>query len=100
MAPRLGWLWPALIVVVGAGYQYLVHSAVIGGQIEPVRIALAFLPLLALGCWVVFRARHKMLWSIILLTAGIAIFALEQAHWGLAAATGIPHAVIYLSLLW
>jgi uncharacterized membrane protein len=38
---------------------------------------------------------------LILLAAGVAIYVLEQQeHWGLAAAYGIPHAVIYLSLLW
>src|SRR5471030_343302 len=101
MARRFGWLWPALILLMGVGYQYLVHSAVVGGQIESIRIALAFLPLLALACWVVTRARNKPLWSFILLAAGGAITVLEhQERWGLAAAYGIPHAVIYLSLLW
>ena len=35
-----------LILLMGVGYQYLVHSAVAGGQSETVGIALAFLPLL------------------------------------------------------
>ncbi len=101
MARRFGWLWAALIVPVGVGYQYLVHSAVQGGQIESIRIALAFLPLLALAVWVVTRARNKLLWSFILLAAGLAIYVLEQqAQWGPAAAYGIPHAVIYVSLSW
>ena len=101
MGRRLGWLWPALFLLLGAGYQYLVHSAVAGGQIQPVRIALAFLPLFALAWWVATRARDKLRWSLILLAAGMTIAALErQEHWGLAAAYGIPHAVIYASLLW
>jgi uncharacterized membrane protein len=101
MARRLGWLWPALLLLLGVGYQYLVYSAVTGGQIESIRIALAFLPLLALAWWVVARARNKPQWSMILLAAGIAIYALEQQErWGLAATYGIPHAVIYLTLLW
>lgn len=101
MARRFGWLWAALILLTGAGYQYLVHSAVAGGQIESIRIALAFLPLLALAVWVVTRARNKLAWSFILVAAGTAIYVLEQQErWGLAAAYGIPHAVIYLSLLW
>ena len=101
MARRFGWLWAALILLIGAGYQYLVHSAVAGGQIESIRIALAFLPLLALAGWVVIRARNKRLWSFILIAAGLAIYALEQQeHWGRAAAYGVPHAVIYWSLLW
>lgn len=101
MARRFGWLWAALILLTGAGYQYLVHSAVAGGQIESIRIALAFLPLLALAGWVVARARNKRLWSFILVAACLAIYGLTQhARWGLAAAYGIPHAAIYLSLLW
>ena len=101
MARRFGWLWAALILLIGVGYQWLVHSAVAGGQIESIRIALAFLPLLALAGWVIIRVRNKRLWSFILVAAGVAIYALtQQARWGLAAAYGIPHAVIYLSLLW
>jgi uncharacterized membrane protein len=101
MARRFGWLWAALILLMGVGYQCLVHSAVVGGQIESIRIALAFLPLLALACWVATRARNKLAWSFILLAAGMAIYVLEhQERWGLAAAYGIPHAAIYLSLLW
>ena len=101
MAHRFGWLWAALILLIGVGYQYLVHSAVAGGRIESIRIALAFLPLLALACWVVIRARNKRLWTFIMVATGLAIYALEQhARWGLAAAYGIPHAAIYLSLLW
>lgn len=101
MARRFAWLWPALILLMGVGYQYLVHSAVVGGQIESIRIALAFLPLLALAGWVVTRARNKLAWSFILLAAGLAIYVLvHQERWGPAAAYGIPHAVIYLSLLW
>ena len=101
MARRFAWLWPALILLLGGGYQYLVHSALAGEQIESIRIALAFLPLPVLAWWVVARARHKPLWSCVLLAAGVAIYALEQqARWGLAAAYGIPHAAIYLFLLW
>jgi uncharacterized membrane protein len=101
MTRWFGWLWPALLLLMGVGYQCLVYSAAAGGQIESIRIALAFLPLLALAWWVVARARNKLQWSLILLAAGGAIYALEQQeHWGLAAAYGIPHAVIYLSLLW
>lgn len=101
MARRFGWLWAALILLTGAGYQWLLHSAIAGGQIESIRIALALLPLLALAGWVAIRARDKRLWSFVLVAAGLAVYALEQhAGWGLAAAYGIPHAVIYLSLLW
>jgi uncharacterized membrane protein len=101
MARRFGWLWAALIVLTGAGYQYLVHSVIGGGQIGSIRIALAFLPLLAVAFWVATRARNKPLWSVILLAAVAAIYVLEhQERWGLAAAYGIPHAAVYAILLW
>jgi uncharacterized membrane protein len=101
MARRFAWLWPALILLSGGGYQYLVHSALAGEQIESIRVTLAFLPLLVLAWWVIIHARNKPLWSFALLAAGMAIYALEQqVRWGLAAAYGIPHAAIYLSLLW
>lgn len=95
-----GWLWPALLLLAGAGYQWLVYSAVAGGQVAPVHIALAFLPLVALAAWVVTRARRKLLWSIALCAAAALLYALEQqANWGPAAAYSVPHAAIYLSLL-
>jgi uncharacterized membrane protein len=85
----------------GVGYQYLVHSAVAGGQSETVGIALAFLPLLVPAFWIATRARDKLRWTLILLAAGGAIYVLKHnERWGLAAAYGLPHAAIYLSLLW
>jgi uncharacterized membrane protein len=101
MVRRFGWLWPAFILLTGIGYQCLVYSAVGGGQIESIRIALAYLPLLALAAWVVTQARNKLQGSFILLAAGLAITMLElQPSWGPAAAYGLPHTAIYLSLLW
>ncbi len=101
MARRLGWLWTALVVLAWCGYQWLVHSAVMDGQPEPIRIALMLLPLLALAYWIITRSRHKALWSFVLFAAGGAIYLLEyQERWGLAAAYGIPHAAVYLFLLW
>ncbi len=98
---RCGWLWPALILLVGAGYQWLVYSAVAGEQNDFIRLALAFLPLAALACWIATRARNKMRGWLLFGAAGIALYAIErQAHWGPSAAYSLPHAAIYLSLLW
>jgi uncharacterized membrane protein len=98
---RCGWLGPALILLVGAAYQWLVYSAVGGGQNDAIRLALAFLPLAALGVWIVARARHKVRWSVALAGAALAIYAIEQqATWGPAAAYSLPHAAAYLSMLW
>jgi len=98
---RCGWLWPALIVLSGVGYQCLIYSAIGGRLIDSIRIVLAFLPLLALAWWIAIRAREKLRWSIILLAAAVAIYVLEQqGPAGAAAAYGAPHAAIYLSLLW
>ena len=101
MARRFGWLWAALILAACVGYQWLVHSAVMGEQTDSIRLALTLLPLLALACWVMTRSRNKPLWFLLLLAAGVATFLLErEQRLGLAAAYGIPHAAIYLFLLW
>jgi uncharacterized membrane protein len=101
MERRLGWLWTALILLACVAYQWLVHSAVMGGQTDSIRLALTLLPLLALAYWVMTRSRNKPLWFLVLLAAGVVTYLLErQERWGLAAAYGIPHAAIYLFLLW
>lgn len=98
---RWGWLWTATILLLCAGYQMLVHSAVNGAQSPPIRMALTFLPLLVFALWVATRSRHKSLWLLVLLAAGTATYLLMGREvWGLAAAYGIPHAAIYLVLLW
>lgn len=100
MARGFGWLWPALILVTGVAYQCLIHSAVMGGPRESIRIALTFLPLLVLAMWVAARARDKPLWSLILLGAGSAIYVLEHLDSrGVAAAYGLPHAAIHIALM-
>lgn len=101
MGRSLGWLWTALVVLGCFGYQWLVHSAVMEGQAESVRISLMVVPLLALAYWVMVRAHNKPLGLFILLAVSGAIYLLEhEKHWGLAVAYGIPHAAVYLFLLW
>src|SRR5215218_4643847 len=97
---RVGWLWPALILLAGAGYQWLVYSTVAGERKGFLGIALAFLPILALAGWIAIRARHKLRWALALSGAAVAVYAIEQhPGWGPAAAYSLPHAAIYLSLL-
>lgn len=101
MGRSLGWLLTALVVLGCFGYQWLVHSAVMEGQAESVRVSLMIVPLLALAYWVMMRARNKPLGLFILLAVSVAIYLLEhEKHWGLAVAYGIPHAAVYLFLLW
>lgn len=98
---RWAWLWTATILLLCVGYQILVHSAVTGAQPEPIRLALTILPLLILAYWVATRSRNKPLWFLVLLAAGTATYLLVGRDvWGLAAAYGIPHAAVYLALLW
>lgn len=98
---RAGWLWAALVIPGCIGYQLLVHSAIMDGQPGSVRLALAALPLLALGIWIARRARRKVAWTLFLLGAAAAVYLIErETHGGVAAAYGIPHAAIHLSLLW
>ena len=101
MSRRGGPFWTALFVLACGGWQWLVHSAVADRQPEPIRVALMMLPLLVLACWIAARSRHKLLWTLVLVTAGGAIFLLEYLEpWGLAAAYGVPHAAAYVFLLW
>jgi len=44
MARRFGWLWAALLLAACVGYQWLVHSAVMGEQTDSIRLALTLLP--------------------------------------------------------
>lgn len=98
---RRGWLWTVTILLACAGYQILVHSAVAGSQPQAIRVALTLLPFLVLAFWVVTRARNRAWWFMVLLAAGSATYLLVgRDDWGLAAAYGIPHAAIYLALLW
>lgn len=101
MRRRTGWWWALLVVPLCVAYQLLVHSAIMDGQPGSLRFALASLPLLALSCWIAQRARRRLLWALMLLGAAAAIYSIEhQTGRGLAAAYGIPHAAIYLSLFW
>lgn len=96
-----GGLWAAIVAAGFLGYQLLVHSAILDGQPGYVRIALSCVPLLALAFWVARYARHAVLWTLFLLVAAVGIYAIDhETGLGLAAAYGIPHAAVYLSLSW
>lgn len=96
-----GLVWKALLVPACVGYQLLVHSAMMEGQPERIRLVLSLLPLLGLSVWIARCAQHKVRWSLLVIVAAISIYVVEQkARLGLAAAYGIPHTVIYLFLLW
>lgn len=101
MRRAIGWTWKVLVLLACGGYQFLVHSTVNNGQAEPVRLVLILLPLVALAYWVVARSRNKLLWLIVLAAAGAVTYLLEhQERLGVAAVYGIPHAAVYLFLLW
>lgn len=96
-----GWAWKALIVLACVAYQYLVHVAVIGAQGGAVRAVLLWLPLGALGAWVLARARNKATWLAVLCAWGAIVYLAEnQEQLGLAAVSGLSHATAYLFLLW
>ena len=98
---RWGWVWTATILLLCIGNQILVHSAVTGAQPALLRFALTLFPLLILACWALTRPRIKPVWILVLLAAGAATYVLASRDgWGLAAAYGIPHAAVYLGLLW
>lgn len=95
------WAWKALIVVACVAYQYLVHVSVVSGQGGVVRAVLLWLPVGALGAWVLARARNKATWLAVLCAWGVIVCLAEYQEWlGLAAVSGISHATAYLFLLW
>jgi len=97
----VGWVLKALILPGCIGYQWLVHSAIVTAHTESIRLMLALPPLLAMAYWAVAKSRHKFLWVLVMLGLGIAVYVIEdREQLGLAAAYGIAHALIYLSLLW
>jgi uncharacterized membrane protein len=101
MARCSGWSSTALVLLACCACQWLVHAAIVETPSAPVRLALMLAPLLAAACWIATRARRKALWLLVLLAAGGGIFLLEaRAGRGLAAAYGLPHAAMYLLLLW
>jgi uncharacterized membrane protein len=96
----MAWLGKSLVVLACMGYPWLAHSAIMAQQNAPVRLALAFAPLLMLAYWAVTRPRNRPLWYAVLLIAGVVIFLAEQEQRLGQAALGIPHAAINMFLLW
>lgn len=95
-----GWLWKALVIALCVAWQLLVHAYLSGGDAEFVRYALLALPLAGLGYWVVRHARNRPLWIAVLVVACAAAFFLSrEGRLGVAAAYGLPHAAIYVFLL-
>lgn len=95
------WAWKALIVFAFVAYQYLVHVSVTGAQGGAIRAVLLWLPLAAFAAWVVARARSKATWLAVLFAVGVLIYLAENhERLGLAAVSGISHAIAYVFLLW
>ena len=100
MGRPLAWLTTALVLLVGAGYQWLVHAAVVGALAEPWRLVLKLLPLALVAGWALLRARRKLVWCLAVAVAAAVICWLDGQPRGSVAAYGLPHAAIHLSLLW
>ena len=100
--PRIrGWWWKLLLLPACIAYQVLVHFVLADGSATEVRLTLAAIPILALGLWIVKRARKKLLWTAALATAAVGVYLVEQQqHLGLAATNALTHAAINLCLLW
>jgi uncharacterized membrane protein len=96
-----GWLWKALILPACIAYQVLVHAVIVDGTSSAARLALALIPLLALGYWVAKRARKKFLWTLAICTGAVATYAIEWREGvGLPAMNAFTHAAINLLMLW
>jgi uncharacterized membrane protein len=96
-----GWLWKALILPACVAYQVLAHAMIVDGYGGAARLALAFIPLLALGYWVARRARKKLLWTLAISAAAVATYAIERRGGvGLPAMNALTHTAINLFMLW
>ncbi|MGZ5261287.1 MAG: hypothetical protein ACXWC0_27025 [Burkholderiales bacterium] len=96
-----GWLWKSLILPACIAYQVLVHSVLVEGTSSAARLALALIPLLALGCWVAKRARKKLLWTLAICAVAVATYAIERRDGvGLPAMNALTHTAINLLMLW
>jgi uncharacterized membrane protein len=103
MTPAAGAWWQAAAVLAFAACPWLAHVALTQDAGGALRLALLFLPLIALAYWIIAHAGSKLLWLAILVIAAALTWALEQARagtWGLAFMYGAPHAAAYLVLLW
>jgi uncharacterized membrane protein len=99
MSRRLAWLSTALVLLAGAGYQFLLHAAVTGELPETARLGVRLLPLLALAAWAALRARRKAPWFCALLATAGALWWLDRQPAESVLAYGLPHAAVYLFLL-
>lgn len=100
MAHTASWFWKSLVVLLLIAWQLLVHVSMGGESADFVRYALLALPLAIFAYWITRQARHKLLWVAMLAVACAAVLAVEQAsRLGVAVAYGVPHALVYASLL-
>jgi len=93
--------WTVLAVAGVAAYQVLVHFGVTSSTADPVRAALLMAPMAAVGCWILLRSRHRLLWlAILAAAAGTALLLGYGTGLGKTALYGVPHAAAYLFMLW
>lgn len=101
MRNAIGWAWKALVVLACITYQYGVHVLLSNAQPGLLHTFLLWLPLAVLAGWILMRSKNKPLWLATLLAAGMFVYLVEhEERLGLAATSGISHAVAYLFFLW
>jgi uncharacterized membrane protein len=95
-----GIAWKVLALAGIVAYQILVHLGMLratGGGMDFVYCALLAAPMLALAGWILVRSKDRWLWLLIIAAAAALTYALGRSG---AALYGVPHAAVYLSLLW
>ncbi len=97
MARVAGIAWQVLAVAAIVAYQVVVHLGVARGSADALGSVLLFAPVAAIGCWILLRSRHRLLWlGIVAAATGISLGLGRTAN----ALHGIPHAAAYLFMLW
>ncbi len=100
--PGVATIVKIFVAVACIAYPFVLHWGLSAGLPVWTRMTLSLLPFCLLAVFAISRARnHRFVWMLGAATFVGAIFVLEQRHHiGVAAATGLPHAMVYAFMAW
>lgn len=101
MAGEEGWTAKTVVFLGVVVIEALAHLALDDERFAGLSLVLLLLPPVVVGYLVVRAAGNRLLWAAIFAAISVGILLAEHAgSSGLAMAYGVPHAVVYLILLW
>jgi uncharacterized membrane protein len=99
MRQALAWTGKSLGFAALCGYPVLIHMALVKGMWGPTAAVLTSLPLFIIAIFILARSRDRFVWLIVVVAALLYAASLHYTHDSVVAATGVPHAICYLSML-